>query len=321
MLWCMSTNALPPLPELETLHQRPSWVTWSGRIDRSACAELRVSDIRQSVRFKRVVSHTGCEARGRFDLTADHLVRLHRKRPPFTVQGDWRWKSHCMQPEQGWDREKRWRRSLKSLAVSFHPDDTSRLTAANPNKGAQMTKRFALPYEGWSQELIVERWCIGTVDADSVGPPNLRGRWDRKIRRSFLMCPGRELSLRSVPVWLPDLRRVTPTARQKWWWAIGREAYGEACTGKCYKLFLPLCTSAELRDSLIALVWLGQVAEIRSARRGIGAGTADEALIVARYGPLFHPRRLVCGRCLGLHYGKVKNQLERWRGIWSDREE
>ncbi|GEM_PF-5053554 len=315
MLLGMSQKRLPAVPNLRTLHQRPSWVCWSGRIDRSACAEVRVGEVWRRIEAMTPVRSFkgGCEARGTIVMNARWLWRLHESRKPREIEGDYRWKSHAMQPVRGWDRDKRWERSLKDLAEPEMGPERSTMLIANPNRGACVEKMLGLPLHEWRQELVVERWCIGKVDDRAYVLPNLRAKWDRRIRRHYLVCPGRGLGYHSVPVWRPDARRVTPTERQKWWWAVGREAWGEPCTGKCYKLFLPLCTRAELDDSLIALGWLKMMEELRRARRLSAAVTLDEQVVAARYAPLFGPRRLVCGKCLGLHYGKVKGLMERWR--------
>lgn len=314
MLWGMSQKRLPAVPNLRTLHQRPSWVSWSGRIDRSACAEVRVGEVRAQMEALEPVRSlsSDCEARGRVVMHARWLWMLHQKRKPREIQGDYRWKSHAMQPVRGWDRDKRWKRSLKDLAGPDMGPERSKILLANPNRGACQEKMLGLAAD-WEQELTVEHWFVAKVSDEAYVLPNLREKWDRRIRRYFLMCPGKALGYRSVPVWRPDARRVTPTERQKWWWAIGREAWGEPCTGKCYKLFLPLCTPQELDDSMIALEWLKMVDQLRRAGRLSAAATEDEQVVAARYGPLLPPRRLVCGKCLGLHYGKAKKMMERWR--------
>jgi len=307
------------MPTLVTLHQRPSWVSWSGRIDRSACAEVRVGEVWREVReWGKAWSKGGREARGSIVMNALWLRRLHVSRRPRQIEGDYRWKSHAMQPLRGWDRDKRWKRSLKDHALPGTGPERRKILIANPNRGACMGKMLGLPIDEWSQELTVERWCAAKVAAERIGPSNLKGSWDGRVTRFFLVCPGRDLGYRRVPVWRPDARRVTPTERQKWWWAIGREAWGEPCTGKCYKLFLPLCTRAELEDSFAAEVWLRRVEEWRRMRRVGPAKTVDEQVVAARYAPLFGPRRLVCGKCLGLHYGKVKNLMERWRESYAN---
>lgn len=317
----MSQKRLPKVPKLPTLHDRPSWVCWSGRVDRSACAEVRVGEVWRRVEaFKRAPTFAGREALGSVVMHPRWLRKLHAERKPRELQGDYRWKSHAMQPVRGWNRAKRWERSLKDLAaptcdaegVGAGGGHGGTRLIANPNRGATLEKMFGLPVDEWEQELTVERWVVGKVHKWAIGPANLAGKWDGVIRRYFLVCPGKALGYHTVPVWRPDARRVTPTERQKWWWAIGRDAWGVPCSGKCYKLFLPLCTQAELEDSLVALEWLKMVERWRRERRVCAAVSVDEQVVAARYGPLFGPRRMVCGRCLGLHYGKVKNVMERW---------
>lgn len=263
--------------------------------------------------MKRARTAAGREARGSIVMNTRWLKKLHDTRQPRAIEGDYRWKSHAMQPVRGWDRDKRWQRSLKGHAMMGTGPQRSTILIGNPNRGACQEKMFGVIAGEWRQELTVERWSIGRVPEDSYTLPNLRGKWDRRLMRHYFACPGRELGYRRVPVWRPDARVVQPTERQKWWWAIGREAWGQPCTGKCYKLFLPLCTRAELEDSLMALEWLKMVEALRRVRMVGPVRSLDEQVVAARYSPLFGPRRLVCGKCLGLHYGKVKNLQERWR--------
>ncbi len=72
------------------------------------------------------------------------------------------------------------------------------------------------------------------------------------------------------------------------------------CNEKYKKLFLPLCTEAELRDADVALTW-PQCNEPRIRQNA--SLKAQASTLMDRYGLLFGPRRLLCRHCLGIRYG------------------
>ncbi len=302
-------NLLPQLPPLESLHDRPSWTAWSGRIDRSACMEITAAAVLRELKpqFTPAKTTAGREARAQFTINTRLLQHWRDRLMPRRLQGDFRWKSHAMQPtnKRIWDRNNRFRRSLKSSRLPPYCTVDPFPMAVNPNFGAAASKILGLPLS-WSTALTIERWRIGTIPETSAAPPNLAScaKWDRAIRRHYLRCPGSRSS--TIPVWKPDPRRITPTKLQRFWWGLDKPPYSEPCTGKTYKLFLPLCTEREYLDSLLALNWLNLVASLRAQRLIPAAGTRDEALLIDRYALLFHPRIPLCRRCLGIHYGKVK---------------
>ena len=70
------------------------------------------------------------------------------------------------------------------------------------------------------------------------------------------------------------------------------------CGKRKKKLFLPMCTKAELRDAGFALTWL--------QRASNEPGTQVETKLIKRYGTLFPPRALRCTACLGVRHGYVR---------------
>lgn len=313
----------PPLPELPTLLDWPSWCNFAGRIDRAACLELPVSAVWRRAAFdaarERRRATPGFEVAGAFRATTYFLEDIHRSREPRQLRGDFRWKANVMQPTErhAWDRDRRWRRSLKSqtLQAPPSPEYMDHGLTANPNKGATRTKILGLA-ERWEQNLRVERWVQGKLDPHHENlPPNLVGNPKVGLRRHFLACPGKAMKFRS-PIWIPHPCQLakrernprtggdplTLTPRQREWFAIGREPYREPCSGKAYKLFLPLCTKEEWRDAEAARQW---VAWYRSLRPN-APGSELEALLIARYATLWEPCVLLCAKCLGLKYGDVR---------------
>ena len=76
-----------PLPHLPTLHRRPSWTNLAGRIDRSACLEIRASELRRPPSCNPKPGRSTAQARVLPKLeaintpTLDDAEHLHIPRP------------------------------------------------------------------------------------------------------------------------------------------------------------------------------------------------------------------------------------------------
>ena len=170
-------------PPLRTRHAQPSWVNRSGSIDRSACVELRASDIWPFAAFATIAHpcHHGArnpglvhgyrEAASEINVSARFLARRQANHRPRHLQGDLRTtKSNVMRPsflpplpvgEGGGE-------GLQRKHVRIHRPTP----ALNPNKGAPQTKFLGL-WEHWSQTIRIERW-----------------RLHDRLAQHFLICPG-----------------------------------------------------------------------------------------------------------------------------------
>jgi hypothetical protein len=183
---------MPPPPFLATLASKPSWVNRSNNTDRSACCEVRASELWRCIeaghwKKSRSSSRNACSQRqavARIIITARMLKDLHNHRMPRELIGD--------------------RRSFKSNVMK------GRVPGSNPNKGASREKKLGLwgageigfPAAGWSQELRVERWLrfplsslqsfCATVSVRASAPPR---------NQHFLICPGCETKV--VKLFLP----------------------------------------------------------------------------------------------------------------------
>ncbi len=236
-------------PNLATLDDPPSWLNRAKRTDRSACVELRASDVWPITTLKTARNYSGREAAGTFTLTAPFLAQLHDRRPPRSLAGDWRTaKSNALKhapaqplrhPAQG--------SPLK------HPGPDRSLTP-NPNRGSSRSKQLALPADPdhWHQPIRVERW-----------------RLHPRLAQHFIICPS--------------------------------------CKNKFVKLFLVLCTPAELRDALTAQAWLDTHTPSSRPPRSPALRQVVQQL-TQRYLPLFQPRQLRCRHCLHLRYGEAKRK-------------
>ncbi len=264
-------------PALVTLSRKPSWLNRSGRVDRSACVELRASDIwrlvaehhwrscgsqrqartrehathhhdaaRSAYRAGRLRPHR--EAFALFTITARLLARLHETRGPLQLAGDFR--------------------SVKSNAMNTHYRDSRTSIARNPNRGGMRIKKLGVwdgcdagdehsprLRTGWTQAVRLERW-----------------RLHARLAQHFLICP--------------------------------------CCQRKHLKLFMPLATQKEVEDARLAEGWVRML----DARQTAGRIALDRehlvlrARMIERYGPLFRTggRELRCRACLGVRYGEVK---------------
>ncbi|MCH7604139.1 MAG: hypothetical protein IIB54_15380, partial [Planctomycetes bacterium] len=90
------TGATIDLPPLATLELKPTWVNRSGRVDRTACVEIRADELWPHATFRKVKRHrksgeaSYLEAIATITLAARFLHKLHVDRNPLTLQGDWR---------------------------------------------------------------------------------------------------------------------------------------------------------------------------------------------------------------------------------------
>ena len=143
------------IPNLSTLDRRPSWCNLKGNLDRSACIEVRVSEIRKLARCVRIDPHQR-DARGRalrhtldlpnerparrrffdkktgaqrissgiYTIAAHQVDYLHQLRPPRLLAGDLRTRrANVMRAEPPRPRRPRPRPRLKTrpLQASHHP--------------------------------------------------------------------------------------------------------------------------------------------------------------------------------------------------------
>jgi hypothetical protein len=273
------------VPNLLTFNNRASWLNRAGRIDRSACVELKASDLWRSIpehdwqkraRHDRAITKGARPfliAEARADITAYQLADLHDTQNPFTLKGDHRTpKSNALKHtiQQPTQCPKAPQSSqpvvhqppsqspriasvgspspLKPPASSL-PHSGAANSGGNPNKGQSRTKMLGLP-TNWSQPLTIQRW-----------------RLHHSLAQHFFTCPG--------------------------------------CKQRALKLFLPLCTEQELHDANLARLWLDS--NKQCIARSVTLRPRASHLL-ARYAPLFPPRQLQCRKCLGLRYGEVRTK-------------
>ncbi len=170
-------------PPLRTFDAKPSWLNRSGHIDRSACAELRASEVWRFARFTTIarprrhgarnpsIVHGYREAASGISVSARFLARRQHNHRPQHLQGDLRTtKSNAMKGgllpplPLGEGRGE----GLQRTHTRIH----NPRPAPNPNKGAPQTKMLGL-WEGWSQALAIERW-----------------RLHDRLAQHFLICPS-----------------------------------------------------------------------------------------------------------------------------------
>lgn len=302
------------IPYLPTLDTPPSWHNANGRVDRSACFEVSIGQVRrlaECIRYRpkpkrrgrqkferlspqplpnerRSINIHGRVATGTYTITADDLLALTRRKKPRVLNGDWR----------GY-------RAPAMRTCRFDPDQPIRIRAgrhdvtvilpfdagldANPNNGAASEKKLGI-WSNWHQPLRIEKWRFPT----------------RTQPGYYLVCPGHatpndhrargddSIDPRLPPVSTRPLGREDPKSGQ--------------CPQRIYKLMMPMCTQAEFEDACRAQYW------IASVPMSIRAKVQPEInTLIERYGLLFQPRTLLCFRCLGVRYG---NNPETARQSW-----
>lgn len=157
----------PQPPRLSTLRHKPSWTNRTGRFDRSACVEIRASDLWPTATLKIARTFAGREAAATTTLTAQFLANLHNHRPPRPLAGDYHTaKSNAMKPAPAHPHR---HPAQGQTNTARGPDH--QLTP-NPNRGASRTKQLGLTHD-WSQKVTIERW-----------------RLHEHLAQHFLICPN-----------------------------------------------------------------------------------------------------------------------------------
>ncbi len=306
-------------PPLRTRQAQPSWVNRSGSIDRSACVELRASDVWRFAEFATIAHpcHHGArnpglvhgyrEAASEIIVAARFLARVQRNRRPRHLQGDLRTtKSNAMRPsflpplppgEGGGEGlllpplppgEGRG----EGLLLPPLPPGEGRgeglqrkhIRIHRPTPALNPNKgapqtKFLGLWEHWSQTIRIERW-----------------RLHDRLAQHFLICPNS-----------PSLLSPSPLGR-----GVRGEGSSTSCLHKVRKLFMPMCTRDEARDADLAEAWINQLdARCRITCAPLPASLmAQRASLLDRYRLLLTTgRRLVCRKCLGLRYGEVRKKL------------
>jgi hypothetical protein len=293
------------IPNLSTLDEPPSWCNAHGHLDRSACVEVRVSEVRRQAGCvvhngqyrpdgkgltqlvsplpsqQRARTGDGRVASGIITITAEQVHMLHAGRTPRKLAGDRRTpRAPVMRPGY-WLDDRPFRCRVTRADPFVIPFD--RGLEGNPNKGACRSKMIGLP-ETWSQPLRIEKW---------VFPKRIRPAY-------YLICPGTFLH-RDVPEGKDP--RLPPLSTC----GSGRKATG--CPQRALKLLLVQCTPREYRDAKAARLWIDGIPP-----RVVERYRAEINLLMARYGPIMPPRVLLCPRCLGAKYGNDPETVRQgWR--------
>lgn len=341
------------LPNLLTLAQPPSWLNANGRLDRSACCEVTVAEIRRfagSVRYayrrrnekpvrrpieplpneQRAPNRHGRRATGTFRLTANHLATVIARRLPRSLGGDWRTTRAIVMRPRWFDPTEpfRFRAGCKD-ASEIIPFDAG--LEANPNKGATRTKLIGI-WETWYQPVRLEKWQFPT----------------RKLPGYFLVCPGHALAqqLQSLDRAIDRRSRGAQKnmhdhlARVRKW-MLGRfrhdEPWGDPPSMELDPRLPPLSTRGPGREDpksgkcpqrtyklMMPLCTEQEFRDASIAQLWIDSLPArlipkHRELIhrlLARYGLLFQPRVMMCPRCLGVRYGNdPESARQSWRRL------
>jgi hypothetical protein len=339
-------------PSLPTLKAAPSWRNARGELDRSACVEVRVSEIRRLAgcyqltpsgasragrtrplpgetparrRFRatrpprtpgRGPSHIIGErlASGVYHLDAASLCLLHDQRPPRTLAGDWRTtRAPAMRHDTAEPRPRRPPRGRDKFRFRTRFGRTARL--------APFGLDISNPNKGAARTKrlgIDETWS----------QPIRLEKWSFPARIQpayFLVCPGRRCQISG----LTDRRNAASLAGEEEWifakirnnapplstrppGRVDPHATNGVCPQRCLKLLMIQATPAEVRDAELARLWIDSLPPRERVRHH-----KTVAQLIDRYGAIFPPRVLLCPRCLGVRYG---NDPETVRQGWRRRQ-
>lgn len=313
------TPAIQPLvmhktspPRLETFSHWPSWLNAYKNLDRSACFELRVSQVRRLAgciplmkdKFgqwyrhrnrraddlpdlpneRKATTFSGRISRGHYDITAYELDLLSRQQMPRRLAGDWRT-----------GRAPAMRRGVQ--------DQPSGMTLEQGGHG--------------QGERAYERKLAYQSIGDALPAP-------------ALMQPGLPVDLLDAGL---DVNPNRGSSREKmfglnegWTQRLEMEKHHHAsvsgkqyllvcpCGQTAYKLFWVLARPEEHRDAELAEAWTASLTSGQLSRR-----SAEVAALTNRFGPIMSDdRKLLCRHCLKMNYGKSpkacqKNNLRRKR--------
>ena len=321
------TGATIDLPPLATLELKPTWVNRSGRVDRTACVEIRAGELWPHATFREVKRHrksgeaSYLEAVSTITLAARFLHKLHVDRNPLTLQGDWRTSKANALKSPGRGHSPVDLKTGRPEGQSAKPAGLQASKPAPPRGGTD--ERY--PFDVAAQRRAYEKYD-GVFVRDHplpAGNPNrgapftgsgkqigLRADWTQeisierwrlheKLAKHFLVCPGTGLPL--------PLGEGEGEGQSEFTCSSNRF---RGCCRKAAKLFTPVCSIQESNDSELAEGWVKMVdARYTAACRPMPPTVIEmRHRLLERYGLLFRGRRLVCRGCLGVRYGEVKSR-------------
>ena len=336
------------------MHALPSWCNLRGGLDRSACIEIRLSELRQLAGCIEFV-HTKHGSRWRksnatfplpnqapalrkfsdgsrriatgiFTITARQLHELHATRLPRTLAGDYRTsRAHVMRggstttDARVKPSKHRFRTRInRANPVAWPPD---RGLHSNPNKGACRNKIIGLTGE-WSQPIRIEHWQYPT----RIHPVY------------FLICPGFQRELKINPQ-MSAMSPMPSKRNQPKSMSASSELPADSELPISNLFLPPLSTRKPGREHpntkkcpqrcfKLMMVQCTQAEAIDAYAAQLWINSLPDRLrsrqpydsfihkLIARYGPIMQPRVLLCPRCLGVHYG---NHPETVRQSWRRR--
>lgn len=334
-----------PPPNLETFDHWPSWLNAKGHVDRSACFELKVSDIRrlagcipmtkgsrgQQYRAKgrqrfdvpdlpneqRARNVHGRLTTGSWDLSAYQMNALARLQFPRRLGGDWRTgRAPAMRP-----RKSQGGGGMTLKQGGYGPGSYAYESnnASPPGDDPAVSRCLdagldANPNCGASREKKFG------IDIDWLQPLVME-KWTHNSVSGvqyFLICPGptdhqttmKHQTKRST-VNRKGLKGMTGTTSNAGDGSRGAHGKGWVCGQRVYKLFWVLGREEEHRDALLAEQWIAQLTSRQLAQQ-----SAQASALIDRYGPIMGDDRLLrCRRCLRLRYGQSPEVLRKARRL------
>ncbi len=338
----------PPRPNLETLDHWPSWLNARGHLDRSACFELKVSEVRRlagCVPMKTGPTGKVYRAKGRdkypepdlpngqamgngkgrlsagwWDIDAWQMQYVLDGRPPRGLGGDWRTgrapamrnrAGEAMGPEQGGygPGQRGYELNTARHPPPAPPSREGSLQAALHHADGLDAGLGGNPNRGATRE---KRFGLSDQWTQRLGLE----KWEHNSVSGvqyFLVCPGPGASDPGRrPASACDakgLKGMTGTTSNCGDGSRGAHGKGWVCGQRVYKLFWVLARPGEVRDALLAERWIEGLTSAQLAQH-----SAAVSALIDRYGPVMGDDRLLrCRRCLRLRYGQSPEVLRRKR--------
>ncbi|MEM9346467.1 MAG: hypothetical protein AAGB26_07610 [Planctomycetota bacterium] len=306
-------------PTLKTFSHWPSWLNAYGNLDRSACFELRVSQVRRLAgciplmkgqfgqRYRaqsragynvpdlpnerRAIGHKRLISKGHYDITAEELDDLARQQFPRRLAGDWRT-----------GRAPAMRRAEQQAGMSWQPPCNGQDTCGPPQRttalGMTLKQGGHGPGERAYERKLADHPATEPLPAPASMPPGLP-------------ADAPDAGLAGNPN-----RGATREKRfgldSNWTQRLGLEKHHHAsvsgkqyflvcpCGRTAYKLFWVLGRPGEHSDAWLADQWIASLDS-----RGLSQRSAQVSVLTDRYGPIMGGDRMLrCRHCLNMRYGK-----------------
>lgn len=307
---------LPAPPHLETFDHWPSWLNAYRNLDRSACFELRVSQVRRLAgcvplrkgqygkmykdsrkrpeyvpdmpNERAAIGHTKLISRGYYDITPMDLDWLARQQFPRRLAGDWRTE-----------------RAPAMRSSGQHPPPAPPASEESTALGMSLKQGGHGPGERAYERKLADHPHSEPLPAPASMPPGLpKEVLDAGLAGNPNRGASREKRFGLNYDWTQRLQMQKHHHAS----VSGKQYFLVCpCNQTAYKLFWVLARPSEHRDALLAEQWMASLSSSALARQ-----SAQVSALIDRYGPIMgDDRKLRCRHCLDMRYAKSTETVYR----------